>query len=195
VDLNNSKIKKEYDTIYGVLEALRNDIRLLGPLFYIKKVAKEKSLDIKKIISNTISIQQHLLEKESINISIIGDSFFISMREGSCMQIFNNLIDNSIYWLSRKSELDKRKIKIIIDSLESTVYVSDNGPGVVEKWKDKIFEPFFSMKGEDGRGLGLYIAKEILEEKKWSISLVSKDDHPDLLKGASFKINFFTPNE
>ena len=82
-----------------------------------------------------------------------------------------------------------------MDSLNSAVYVSDNGAGVVERWKDKIFDPFFSMKGEDGRGLGLYIAKEILEEKKWRISLVNKDDHPHLLKGASFKIDFSNSNE
>jgi nitrogen fixation/metabolism regulation signal transduction histidine kinase len=46
------------------------------------------------------------------------------------------------------------------------------------------------MKGEEGRGLGLYIAKEILEEKNWYIVLVNKDDYPGLLGGASFKIIF-----
>ena len=50
------------------------------------------------------------------------------------------------------------------------------------------------MKGESGRGLGLYIIKEILEEKKWDIVLVFKDDYPELLKGASFKI-LFTENK
>jgi len=46
------------------------------------------------------------------------------------------------------------------------------------------------MKGENGRGLGLYIVREILEEKNWDIALVSQDDYPDLLQGASFKITF-----
>jgi len=194
VDLSNAKVKKEMDTIYGALEVLRNDIRLLGPMFYIKKVAREKPLDIKQIINNTLSLQQHLLEKESIITEIEGISFLATMREGSCMQIFNNLIDNSIFWLSRKSEVDKRRIKIILDSADNAVYVSDNGAGVVERWRDKIFEPFFSMKGENGRGLGLYIVKEILEEKNWGVSLVDKDDHPGLLKGACFKITFSRTN-
>jgi signal transduction histidine kinase len=190
VDLSNPKVKKEIDAIYGALEALKNDIRLLGPMFYIKKVAKEKPLDIRQIINNTLSLQQHWIEKESIAVEVEGNSFTITMREGSCMQIFNNLIDNAIFWLSRKSEVDKRKIKIIMDAQDSAVYISDNGTGVVERWRDKIFEPFFSMKGEEGRGLGLYIAKEILEEKNWDISLIGKDDYPGLLKGASFKITF-----
>lgn len=190
VDWNNPRIKKEIETISGALEALRNDIRLLGPMFYIKKVARAKPLDIKQIIQNTLSLQQHWLEKESISVNVEGDSFAVVMREGSCMQIFNNLIDNAIFWLSRKSETDKREIRVILDAQNSAVYVSDNGAGVVERWRDKIFEPFFSMKGEEGRGLGLYIAKEILEENNWGIFLVDKEDHPGLLKGASFKVVF-----
>lgn len=194
VDMYNSKVKKEIDAIGGALEALRNDIRLLGPMFYIKKVAREKALDIRQVIENTLSLQEHWIKKESISVEITGDAFAVTMREGSCMQIFNNLIDNAIFWLSRKTELDKRQIKFIMDSKSSTVYVSDNGSGVVDRWKDKIFEPFFSMKGEEGRGLGLYIAKEILEEKNWNIFLVNQDDYPGLLKGASFKLVFTDSN-
>jgi signal transduction histidine kinase len=190
IDIKNPKIKKEVDIIYGALEALRNDIRLLGPVFYIKKVAHEKDLELNEIISNSLLLMENSLNKSGIKTEIVGTSFKTRMREGSCMQIFVNLIDNSTYWLSKKSETDKRKIRIIIDSKVNSVYVSDNGPGVVVRYRDKIFEPFFSMKGETGRGLGLYIAKEILEEIKGDIFLVSKDDHQDLLEGASFKIVF-----
>lgn len=193
IDMKNPKIKKEVDIIYGALEALRNDIRLLGPVFYIKKVAHEKDLEINEIISNSLLLMENSLNKSEIKTEIVGTSFRTRMREGSCMQIFVNLIDNSTYWLSKKSETDKRKIKIFIDSKTNSVYVSDNGPGVVVRYRDKIFEPFFSMKGETGRGLGLYIVKEILEEIKGDIFLVSKDDYQGLLEGASFKIVFSHP--
>ncbi len=192
INLDKPKIKKEVDIIYESLEALRNDIRLLGPMFYVKRVANEKELDIQQIIQNTLYLQKHWLKKESIQIDVQGETFTVKMREGSCMQIFNNLIDNSIFWLSRKSELDRRQIRIILDSDSSSVFVSDSGSGVTSRYCDKIFEPFFSMRGNDGRGLGLYIVKEILEEKNWDIALVSKEDYPeiDLLQGASFKITF-----
>lgn len=190
INISDPKIKKEVDAITGALEALRNDIKLLGPLFYIKKVAAEKELDICQVINNSVLLMENAMAKAEIKLEIIGDSFTALMREGSCMQIFVNLIDNSIFWLSRKSEKDDRKIKIIIDAGAKTVFVSDNGPGVVSKYRDRIFDPFFTMKSETGRGLGLYIIKEILEEKKWDIFLVYKDDYPELLKGASFKIVF-----
>lgn len=195
IDMDNPKIKKEVDTIRGALEALKNDIRLLGPMFYIKKVANEKELDVKQIIENTLSLHEHWLKDESIEVEVVGNSFNVVMREGSCMQIFSNLIDNAIFWLSRKSEQDKRKIKVIMDAGHNTVYISDSGPGVVARYKDKIFDPFFSMKGEEGRGLGLYIVKEILDEKNWGIFLINQDDFPGLLKGASFKVIFGNGNE
>lgn len=185
-----ARMKKEIDAIRMALEALKNDIKLLGPLFYVKKVAREKELDLLLIIKNTILLQQHALEKEKIKLEVEGDSFPVLMREGSCMQIFNNLIDNSIYWLSKKSEVDKKKIKIILDSKNKVAYMSDSGPGIVSRYKDKIFDPFFSLKTEEGRGLGLYIIKEILEEKNWNIIIVEKDEYPGLLGGANFKIIF-----
>jgi len=185
-----AKAKKEFDSISGALEALRNDIRLLGPMFYIKKVAKEKDLNILEVIQNTISLQQPFIEKAGIEMIVESDSFNVKMREGSCMQVFNNLIDNAVFWCARKSETDQRKIKIIIDKKEKSVYVSDSGAGVASRYRDKIFDPFFSMKGEDGRGLGLYIVKEILDEKNFGIYLVTEEDYKGLLSGASFKIVF-----
>ncbi len=190
IDLTDAKTKKEVDSISGALEALRNDIRLLGPMFYIKKVAKEKELSIVEIIKNTISLQEPFIEKAGIELIVEGDSFDITMREGSCMQIFNNLIDNAIFWCSRKSETDKKQIKILINAKDKTVYISDSGPGIATRYRDKIFDPFFSMKGEDGRGLGLYIVKEIMDEKNFGIYLVTEDDLNGLLTGATFKLVF-----
>lgn len=187
---DKAKAKKEFDSISGALEALRNDIRLLGPMFYIKKVAKEKELSIREIIQNTISLQEPFIEKAGIEIAVEGGNFNVMMREGSCMQVFNNLIDNSVFWVGRKSETDNRKLKFIIDEKERTVYISDSGSGIASRFRDKIFDPFFSMKGEEGRGLGLYIVKEILDEKNFGIYLVTEEDYNGLLSGASFKLVF-----
>ncbi|MHC1743533.1 MAG: sensor histidine kinase [Syntrophobacteraceae bacterium] len=62
------------------------------------------------------------------------------------------------------------------------IRVSDNGPGVPEGIKDKIFQPFFSTK-EEGTGLGLSIAERIIEDHSGCLSLRSREG-----KGASFII-------
>ena len=43
------------------------------------------------------------------------------------------------------------------------VLVRDNGPGIPEEYRSKVFDPFFSTKGpDDGEGLGLYIVRQIV---------------------------------
>lgn len=53
------------------------------------------------------------------------------------------------------------------------VRIKDNGPGIPEQIRERIFEPFFSTK-EDGSGLGLAIAKRILQDHKGWIHVHSK---------------------
>ena len=62
------------------------------------------------------------------------------------------------------------------------IRVSDNGPGIPESEKDKVFEPFFSMK-EEGTGLGLSIAYRIVEEHGGRLSVESVEG-----QGATFVI-------
>jgi signal transduction histidine kinase len=62
--------------------------------------------------------------------------------------------------------------------------VSDNGPGIPEKYLDMIFDPFFTTKPADkGTGLGLSIARGIVEEHGGSIRAESQEG-----QGATFII-------
>jgi C4-dicarboxylate-specific signal transduction histidine kinase len=110
------------------------------------------------------------------------------MREGPLTQVFDNLISNACYWLGRKSDTNDRKLLVRIDAKMRQVLVTDNGPGVFPRFRDRIFEPFFSMKG-DGRGLGLYIVKEILAERGGTIELLDPGEHGAMFpNGASFLV-------
>lgn len=55
-----------------------------------------------------------------------------------------------------------------------TIRVADNGPGIPESVKNKIFEPFFSTK-EEGTGLGLSIVKRIVEEHGGRLKVESQE--------------------
>ena len=60
---------------------------------------------------------------------------------------------------------------IFLESLE--IEVADTGPGIKEEDKKKIFEPYYSTKSE-GTGMGLAIAKKIIEDNGGSIEVHSK---------------------
>ncbi len=56
----------------------------------------------------------------------------------------------------------------------AVVEIQDNGVGIAAKDTKKIFEPFFSTKGQKGTGLGLAVTKKIIEEHKGDIQVISK---------------------
>lgn len=66
------------------------------------------------------------------------------------------------------------------------IKIADNGPGIAPGMKDEIFTPFFSTK-EEGTGLGLPIAKEILEEHEGWLHMTSvQGKNPDSHSGTTF---------
>ena len=71
---------------------------------------------------------------------------------------------------------------------------ADNGPGVDKDDVPYIFEPFYSGKGEEGRGLGLYIARQLLERNDYSIELADLKSEK-ILAGANFAVNFVSEEQ
>lgn len=57
-----------------------------------------------------------------------------------------------------------------------------------------FFDAFYTGKGEEGRGLGLYIARILLNRYKYSIELIT-ESWEKKLPGANFKISFITDGE
>ncbi len=56
----------------------------------------------------------------------------------------------------------------------AVIEVQDNGVGIAEKDQSRIFEPFFSTKGQRGTGLGLAVTRKIVEEHGGQIQVISK---------------------
>ena len=116
-----------------------------------------------------------------------GSPIRIKATEAVLLQVMINLFDNSLYWL--KYQTTNRRVLIRLDGDSQKLIFADNGPGIHEDDEPYIFEAFYSGKGEDGRGLGLYIARQLLERYGYAIHLADcKSDR--LLEGAVFVIDF-----
>lgn len=106
--------------------------------------------------------------RETSRISLFGDRIQFS-------QVFYNLVLNSM-----QAIFSNGKITVNISTVRNTIQIlfSDNGPGISEENKKKIFEPFFSTKdptsGNGGEGLGLFVVWNILKMYKGTIQLNHK---------------------
>ena len=97
------------------------------------------------------------------------------------------MLDNSVYWLTRHHGDGKGgKIDITLKSLDNgfSIVFCDDGPGIEESNRERIFDPYFSTK-ENGMGLGLYVARQVMEPYG---KLLYRDDGK--LSGVCFEAKF-----
>lgn len=90
--------------------------------------------------------------------------FEVRLVRGLIAQVLENLLTNSVYWVQQglKRGEERRHIVVELDTRASVVMVTDNGPGIDPSHAESIFRPYFSMRRR-GKGLGLYIARELVE--------------------------------
>ncbi len=93
---------------------------------------------------------------------------------GELRQIFSNLVANAIEAVGRRGKLrvHVRRSHLWRDGREGVrVTIADNGPGITTEHRQKIFEPFFTTKSEKGTGLGLWVARGIVQKHGGAISV------------------------
>jgi len=100
------------------------------------------------------------------------------------MVILNNLVSNAIKYhnYSLTNPWVKIRISKVNDMIQ--VMVADNGLGINDEYKDKVFEMFFRASNSPGSGLGLFIVKETVEKMNGKIMLSSREG-----EGACFRID------
>ena len=135
--------------------------------------AKEKEpFSIETACENVLNILTSTLKAHSINIEIqIKEDFTLIYNKNEFEQVILNLINNAKDALLEQKTL-KPMIQIIIN--KNIVSVIDNAGGISKSEQTKIFEPYFSTK-ENHDGIGLYIAKTIIEKEMKARLLVDSN--------------------
>jgi signal transduction histidine kinase len=93
------------------------------------------------------------------------------------------LVKNAIQAIP-KNKTPKITVRVFSEGDNVVLTVEDNGNGIVDENKSKVFEPKFTTK-TSGMGLGLPMIKNIVETYNGSITFVSKED-----EGTTFKVTF-----
>ncbi len=162
---------------------------------FVSSKQRPKNIKIREIVQKIYDIYSKQYKKHGIEVKFVqvGKSPVVAkIIDAVIFQVFINLFDNSLYWL-QYAEMPK-KVLITFNGDEQSVTFSDNGVGISKEDSPFVFDAFYSGKGEDGRGLGLYIAKRLLNKNKFDIELIT-EERLKLLEGANFVVSFISSDE
>lgn len=132
-----------------------------------------KAVDLRRVVEDSLRIVEPQSAEQGINISLVerdktppvtGDAEVLR-------SVFNNLLINAV----QSMESSGGSLSVVMYEHDGYVRVEikDNGTGIPDENRDKIFQPYFSTR-ETGTGLGLAIVKKIVEEHSGAIDLDSK---------------------
>jgi PAS domain S-box-containing protein len=192
LDGEGGKLKKEHrDMIDSINQSNERMIKLVNSLLNVSRIESGRiivepmSTDIKELVKGVISeVEVKAREKEQkIVFSCHPNLPKLNIDPKLVRNVYQNLLTNSIRYSPVGSDIT---LIISKDSKNLISQVSDNGFGIPSNVKDKIFQKFYrapnAVKVETkGTGLGLYLAKQIVEASEGKMWFISEED-----KGTSF---------
>lgn len=176
-------------TLESQLKTLHKRLRVLDPLDTTARQRKER-FDVVQWVAEILDYHEGQFARHGITAQLVkpgkDHKLYVSLVKGMVVQILENLISNSVYWLKQQCKLDasfEPRITVAINAATKELLFSDNGPGIEPGRREEIFQPFVTTKPPgEGKGLGLYIAQEIAKYHNLNLYLSDKRTvHEDVL--------------
>lgn len=189
---NNEKISKAYSIID---ESIQYMIDLLNDILDYASFEKSEiklnymEIDYISFIKSIISLQQLISSEKKIilNFTTTHETIKTQFDSNKMTQIINNLISNAIKYSYENTNINI-KTSIIEDNQKKYIKteIIDEGPGIDIKEQNKLFKPFSRTSvrpigNESSTGLGLAIAKKIVDAHRGKIGVISAPS-----KGSNF---------
>ena len=133
--------------------------------------AQEEEMNLVAVAQSAVAVFGEVDDHELTLVSEVGDEALVWADKDLLLRVFNNLIKNAIQAIPVGEE---GRIKVIIDEKGNNfvVTVKDNGVGITDEQKEKLFVPYFTTKST-GTGLGLAMCKQIVENMNGEIGFES----------------------
>lgn len=162
--------------------------RMISDLLDVERMAHDKLMlkvervDLCALLRECVDLFSPIVSDKSFSMTIgtCHEPIFGDIDHDRILQVLSNLLGNSLKFTPKGGaiELSARRQETAVE-----ISVTDNGPGIPQKAQAQIFERFSQLKTNtrSGLGLGLFIAKRIVEAHQGQIWVVS-----DLEKGSTF---------
>jgi two-component system nitrogen regulation sensor histidine kinase NtrY len=167
-------------TIIGEVESLKN---LVDEFSQFARMPAPRAVpaDLHQLLNDALALYDGLFADVRIERHFADASPQVRVDPEQMRRVILNLVDNAIEATDRKGTISVDTARDTANSLVRIV-VADDGPGIPEAEREKLFLPYYSTKGR-GSGLGLAIVRRIVAEHGGSIEVA--DNTP---RGTRFTI-------
>jgi signal transduction histidine kinase len=178
LNISNLQVKKllgeeiEEEEFNRALENISDTVVYLSQTIddfqtYFRPDKELNDVDINELIEKAISFVEPRLKKTRIKIEFNpNEKMLVTTYSNELIQVLLNIINNAIDELISR-EIKDPFIKINFYNREKNLIITieDNAGGIKKEHIDSIFEPYFSTKGKNGTGLGLYMSQMIMQKQ------------------------------
>lgn len=141
-------------------------------LRYSRSAAQPAETSLRDILDNVLLMHSGRIRTRQVNVekSYRGEGRIVA-RAGEIRQVIANLIGNALDALSNGGKL---RVSLTAAGHHGfRIAIGDHGTGIPAAARERIFDPFFTTKGSSGTGLGLWIARDIVQKHGGSIRVRS----------------------
>lgn len=163
---NKDQYEKLTQNMRVSVDKILNVVNNTQEQFRNSSTTKKENFSLKEMLESLINSEKYDVEKIGGTISLnMEKDFTIYGIKSKLYQVIMNLIRNSV--LSYKEKQIKGEIKILAydDKNDYIISVSDNAGGIPEEIQSSLFKKILTTRGEKGTGLGLYLARGIINSE------------------------------
>jgi PAS domain S-box-containing protein len=147
-------------------------------------------VDLKDLLEGVLLLLQRRLDSQSVTVrQDFGGSFVVEGFPAELRQVFANVIANAVDAAGSEGRILIRMRGVPAEELRGAgvvIEVLDSGKGISEQAAQKLFQPFFTTKGEQGTGLGLWVSMGIVHKHGGTIRIENSNDAE--LRGARVSV-------
>jgi C4-dicarboxylate-specific signal transduction histidine kinase len=185
-----NQLTTEYleDKVFAIEETLEYMAQTIEDFSdYLSPRKTKNNFYINDSVEKAMELTMPTLNKSRVDIIFMAEDEYKFMgRKNELTQVLIILINNARDALMKDTENQDKTIEINLEEHKEKIQiiVRDNGLGIPKHLLNKIFEPYFTTNNDTkGRGLGLYMAKMIVEGLEGTIKIFND-------KGAVFELEF-----
>ncbi len=151
-----------------------------------------EAVDVNRALEDSLVLVAHLLAHTHIDVERdLQATAWAGINRQELQQVVINLLINAIQAMPGGGRLRLRtrnRNELVTDGRAGVqIEISDTGPGLSPKVRERLFRPFFTTKN-DGNGLGLWISVGLVERYGGSIEGLNREELDDGVQGATFRV-------